>query len=68
MSVITTFLMIQKKIECWIIWLVVDVIATYLYFAKGVKFLGLEYLVFCFIAAFALWNWIREYRSYQVKL
>jgi nicotinamide mononucleotide transporter len=65
MSIITTFLMINKKIESWIIWILVDAIATYMYFVKGIKFVALEYLVFCFIAAFGLWNWIREHRSYQ---
>src|SRR5687767_2604336 len=66
MSIITTFLMINKKIESWIFWILIDVIAAYMYFVKGIKFVGLEYLAFCFIAAFGLWNWMREYRSYQV--
>ncbi|KLT66355.1 nicotinamide riboside transporter PnuC [Pedobacter sp. BMA] len=65
MSVITTLLMIEKRIECWIIWLLIDVVATYLYFLKGAKFFGVEYFIFTIIAAFALWNWIREYRSYN---
>lgn len=64
MSVITTFLMIQKKVECWIIWIVIDVVATYLYFLKGANFFGVEYFIFTGIASFALWNWIKEYRSY----
>jgi nicotinamide mononucleotide transporter len=64
MSIAATFLMIQKKIECWIVWIIVDAVATYMYFAKGIKFVGIEYLAFCFIAAFGLWNWIKEYRSY----
>jgi nicotinamide mononucleotide transporter len=63
-SIITTVLIIQKKIESWILWILVDVLAAYMYFVKGVKLLGLEYLVFCFIAAFGLWNWVRKYRSY----
>lgn len=61
MSIITTFLMIQKKVECWIIWIIIDAIATYLYFAKGIKFVGIEYLIFCFLASFGLWNWMKEY-------
>jgi nicotinamide mononucleotide transporter len=65
MSVITTFYMIQKKIECWVIWLLVDLVATYLYFVRDIKLYGILYLAFCFIAAFALWNWIREFRSYN---
>ena len=64
MSIVTTFLMINKKVESWILWILIDVIASYMYFSKGIKFLGLEYAVFCFIAAFGLWNWVREYRSY----
>ncbi len=67
MSIITTFLMIQKKIECWIFWIVIDIIATYMYFMKGIKFVGIEYLVFCFIAAFGLWNWIKEYKAYPTS-
>jgi len=65
MSIITTFLMIQKKIESWIIWIVIDVVATYMYFMKGIKFVGIEYLVFCFIATYGLFNWIKEYKSYS---
>lgn len=66
MSIITTFLMINKKIESWILWILIDIIGTYMYFAKGIKFVALEYLALCFIAGFGLWNWIREYRSYRV--
>lgn len=64
MSIVATFLMIQKKVESWIIWIVVDIVATYMYFMKEIRFVSIEYLVFCFIAAYGLWNWIREYRSY----
>lgn len=60
MSIVTTFLMIQKKVECWIIWIVIDVVATYLYFIKGVKFYSFEYLVFTILATFGLLNWRRE--------
>ena len=66
MSIITTFLMINKKIESWIFWILIDVIATYMYFVKEIKFVALEYLIFCFVAAFGLWNWTREYRSYKL--
>ncbi len=65
MSIVTTFLIIQKKIEAWIFWIAIDLLATYLYFAKGIRFVALEYAVFCFIAAFGLWNWVRKYRSYS---
>jgi len=65
MSIVTTFLVINKKIEAWIFWIIIDAVATGVYYAKDIRFVALEYLVFCFIAAFGLWRWIREYRSYQ---
>ncbi len=67
MSIVTTFYMIQKKIECWIIWMVVDVVATYLYFVRDIKMYSLLYLIFTFIAAYGLWNWMKEYRSYAIQ-
>jgi nicotinamide mononucleotide transporter len=67
MSIVTTFYMIQKKIECWIIWITIDIIATWLYYVKGVKFFSLEYLIFTGLASYGLWNWIKEYRSYEAK-
>lgn len=66
MSIVTTFYMIQKKIECWIIWILVDLVATGLYFIKGVKFYSVEYFIFTLIASFGLYHWIKEYKSYAV--
>lgn len=66
MSIVTTFYMIEKKIESWIIWIIVDALATYLYFSKGIKLYALEYLIFCIIASYGLWNWIREKNSPNV--
>jgi nicotinamide mononucleotide transporter len=64
MSIVATYLMVQKKAECWLIWIVVDAVATYLYFSKNILFVGVEYLVFCFIAAFGFVTWVREYKNY----
>jgi nicotinamide mononucleotide transporter len=66
MSIFGTFLMIDKRLECWYVWLVVDVISTYMYFVKDVKLVSVEYFVFCFIAAFGVWNWTREYQNYRI--
>lgn len=64
MSIVTTFYVIQKKIESWIIWILVDALATYLYFIRDLKLYSLLYFVFCFIASYGLYHWIREYKSY----
>src|SRR5204863_8452561 len=65
MSIVATFCMIQKKIECWIIWIIVDVTAVFLYYIKGVKFYSLEYLIFTLIATYGLLTWIKEYQNYS---
>jgi nicotinamide mononucleotide transporter len=39
--------------------------ATYLYFMKGILFVGVEYFVFCLIATFGFFRWRAEYKSYQ---
>lgn len=67
MSIITTFYMIQKKIECWVIWIMVDIVATYLYFQRDLLMYTLLYAAFCFIAAYGLYHWVREYRSYAFR-
>jgi nicotinamide mononucleotide transporter len=59
-SVAATYLMVQKKVECWAVWILTDAVATYLYVSKGILFVGLEYFVFCLIAMFGLWHWHRE--------
>lgn len=63
MSVMGTLLMIEKRVECWYVWLAVDLLLTYVYFVKGIKLMAVEYFVFCFIAAFGAWNWTRDYRT-----
>lgn len=67
MSVLTTFYMIEKKIESWIIWIIIDIIATLLYYVKGVKFYSVEYFIFTIIATYGLLYWIKEYKSYSFK-
>jgi nicotinamide mononucleotide transporter len=67
-SIAATYLMVQKKVECWAAWILADVVATYLYFSKGILFVGIEYFVFCLIAAYGLWQWRREAKQSRVRL
>jgi nicotinamide mononucleotide transporter len=67
-SIMTSFLMIEKKIECWIFWIIIDVVAAYLYFSKDIFVYGILYVAFCFIAAWGLYHWIKEYKSYKAEL
>lgn len=64
-SILATFLMINKKIECWILWIVVDMLATAVYFSRDLRLYSLLYLVYCFMALYGLIYWIRIHKSYQ---
>ncbi len=68
MSIVSTFYMIQKKVECWFIWILIDIVATTLYYVKGVKFFSLEYLIFAGLAFYGLRTWIKEFKSYTLKI
>lgn len=59
-SIAATYLMVQKKVECWAMWILTDSMATYLYFSKNILFVGVEYFIFCLIAAYGLWKWQGE--------
>jgi nicotinamide mononucleotide transporter len=67
-SIAATYLMVQKKVECWAAWILADVVATYLYFSKGILFVGIEYAVFCLIAAYGLWQWRNEAGQQAIRL
>ncbi|RYF61110.1 MAG: nicotinamide riboside transporter PnuC, partial [Cytophagaceae bacterium] len=64
MSIVATYMMIQKRVECWYVWLLIDIILTYVYFIKGVKVVSIEYGIFCLIALQGAYLWTREFRSY----
>lgn len=66
MSIVATFMLIRKKVEAWWIWLVVDIIATYMYYIKDVKLYSLLYFVFVIIAAFGAIEWTKRYRKQMV--
>jgi len=57
MSLVAMWLMVQKRIESWVYWIVVDLAAVWLYFEKGVKFIALLYVVLLCLAAIGLFRW-----------
>jgi len=57
MSFAATILMAHKKIESWYLWILVDVIGIWLYFAKGVIFISILYVIFLILATKGLFSW-----------
>ena len=63
MSIAGNILLMVKKIESWILWVLVDILAPILYFQKGIYFVTIEYIIFLALATFALWNWLKRYEK-----
>ncbi len=61
MSFAATILMARRKIECWYLWILVDIIGICLYYVKGVKFISLEYLIFLILATKGLIDWRKQF-------
>ena len=57
MSMAGNYLLTEKKVEAWVLWVLVDLLAPILYFQKNLKFVSLEYIIFLGIAVYALWQW-----------
>ena len=62
MSIFGNLLLTMKKIESWVLWVLVDIIAPILYFQKGILLITFEYVVFLGLASFALVNWLKIYK------
>ena len=57
------WLMANKKIENWILWIIADLISIPLYFYKGMVFTSIQYLIFTIIAVFGFLSWKKLYNS-----
>lgn len=65
MSFVAQWLLTRKKLESWILWILVDIIGIWLYWVKGVKFISLEYVLFLGIAIKGLVDWKKKFNSYK---
>ncbi len=50
----------RKRAESWVYWIIVDIAAIWLYFSKGIMFVGCLYVVLLGIAIYGFWKWVRE--------
>jgi nicotinamide mononucleotide transporter len=57
MSFVAMWLMVQRRVESWLLWIVVDVIGIWLYWVKDVRFLSLLYVVLLALAINGFWSW-----------
>lgn len=59
-SLIATWLVVKKVLENWLIWIVVDFIAMFMYFQKGLIFTAILFLIYTIIAIVGYFTWKKE--------
>jgi nicotinamide mononucleotide transporter len=59
-SLVGQILLSRKKVENWIVWIVVDILYVGLYISKGLALTAVLYAVFVVLASLGLYTWYRE--------
>lgn len=59
-SILAIILLASKKIENWVLWIIVDMVAIVLYFLKDIRFVAIEYIIFLILASYGLWSWSKK--------
>jgi nicotinamide mononucleotide transporter len=62
MGFVAAALMAQRKIESWYLWICVNLICIWLYYARNVKFVAILYIFFLALAVNGLITWGKELR------
>ena len=62
-SIIAQLLMAQKKWENWVLWIVIDVVAVFLYAFAGYTFTAILYAALVVIAVKGLFDWRKSYSA-----
>ncbi|MCB0703794.1 MAG: nicotinamide mononucleotide transporter [Saprospiraceae bacterium] len=65
-SIITTFLVIYKKIDNWIYWLLIDSVYVGLYWSRGGYLFSVLFLVYLFIVVKGYFSWRVLYKQQDV--
>lgn len=56
-TVLAQFLLDRKKIETWIVWVLVNIVSVYVYFEAGLYLLAAQFVLFLANAVYAWFQW-----------
>lgn len=59
-AIFATFMTIQKKIDNWIYWIVIDVLYVYLYWTGGALLFMMLYMIYAVMAVKGFFEWKKE--------
>jgi nicotinamide mononucleotide transporter len=60
------WMMANKKLENWVLWIIVNIVSIPLYFIKGFGFTGIQYFIFLVLAIFGYLSWIKNLKTQNV--
>lgn len=67
LSLIAMWMTAKKKLENWILWFVVDILATIVYVIKGIDFYALLYFIYIGLAVIGYLNWRKLYHQQELQ-
>ncbi len=65
MSIFAQIWMIKKILESWVLWITMDIIAIYVYYAKELYVVSGLYAIFLVLATMGLITWYRSWKNVQ---
>ena len=60
LSIVAMWMLAQKYLEQWLLWIVVNLVSTALYFWKGLYPTGVLFIVYVVVAVMGYFRWRRE--------
>ena len=62
-SIVAMWMLAQKYLEQWLLWIVVNIVSTILYFWKGLYPTGILFIVYVIVAVLGYLRWKKEMNS-----
>jgi nicotinamide mononucleotide transporter len=62
-SLVAQWMMTRKLLECWLIWIAVDVVYIWMYFSQGLRLTAGLYAAFLVLATLGYFSWRTSLRS-----
>lgn len=62
-SVSAQILLVMRRVESWIYWVVIDAVAIWLFNTRGLEATSALYAVFFVMACIGLWQWVHSARA-----
>ncbi len=61
-SLLATLLTIQKKLENWLYWIVLNLLAVFLFFARDAVLIAIVMVIYAVIAVFGYLHWRKQWK------